>query len=153
MSLSTYKPKTITVEFPDGDFEVRGLSLPDVAVLVDSHEYVINNIVTKVRTRKEIIEAEGGANDEALANLMGDLFMEIIRESPMLAANIIAICADEPDQMVNASRLPIVTQVEALTAIGDLTFKDMASVKKFVANVTKLIRGILPSETATLAAA
>lgn len=145
MALADNDPPKRKVLFPGGEFEVRAITLPDVAIIVDSHRFVIDRIVTQLRARGEL----NLENPETLV----DTLMEVIRESPILVANIISTCADEQDQMGAAMRLPLPVVVEALQTIGSLTFKDLAAVKKFVADVMKLIRGILPPQTETAAAA
>ncbi len=152
MPFSDFKPTKRTVTFPGGSAELRALSLPDLALLISSHEDSINDIVQNIRARKDVIES-GDFGDEAAIGLMTDLFIEVIRESPILAANIIAICADEPEGVKSVLNLPVNIQVEALVAVGEMTFTDLASVKKFIANVKMLIAGLLPkSATVALAA-
>lgn len=143
MPLSEYKPVVETVDFPGGSFTVRAISLPDVALLIDIHEHVISSLVEKVQNRKEIWE--NADNEEAIRDIVVDLATELIRESPILVANLIAICADEQGAMNAASRLPITIQVDALNKIAKLTFTDMASVKKLAADVMSMVRGILPT--------
>lgn len=142
MALSDHITQKRKILFPGGEFEVRAITLPDVAVIVESHREAIDRIVGQMRVRD--------LND---SEAITETLMEVVAESPILAANIIAICSDEPDQMGAAMNLPLPVTVEALQAIGDLTFTDLAAVKKFGANVTRLIRGMLPPQTETLAAA
>jgi hypothetical protein len=85
-------------------------------------------------------------NGQVTEAMLAELTMDLIRESPTLAGNIIALAADESDpaSMRAAATLPVTVQLEALLAIGELTFKDLAAVKKLVAGVKMLIRGLLP---------
>jgi len=149
MPLSESKPKTRKVEFPGGSTEIRGISLSDVAMLIDSHEGVINSIVQKIRVG---FFENDAVDDEAMSQLMIDTALEVIRESPIFVANLIAICADEPDQIEVAMKLPLNTTIEAVIAIGEISFTDLASIKKFIASVKVLIRHLLPNESAALAA-
>lgn len=146
MPLADYTPKKEVVPIPgNSGFEVRGISLPDVQLLIDLHEYIISNIVEKVRNRQELI----GSDDPVIVNeAMADLMSELIRESPLLVGHIISICSDEPDTYQQAMTLPITVQLDALTKIASLTFTDLASVKKLAADVMSLIRGIVPTATA-----
>lgn len=144
MPLAEYKPKKEVVTIPGTDttFEVRGISLPDVSLLIDVHEGIISEIAEKVRNRQELI----GSNDEALVNEATiDLMSELIRESPLLVGHIISVCADERDAYDQAMSLPITVQLDAMTKIASLTFTDLASVKKLAADVMSLIRGIVPT--------
>lgn len=148
MPLAEYKPPRRRIEFPGGSFEVRAFSLQDVAVIVDTHQWAIEKIYIRLKINAD----EGREITEALAI---EIMMDLVRESPTLAGNVIALAADEPEpeSMRIAATLPLMTQIEALTAVGELTFTDIASVKKFGADVMKLIGGILPMPTVTAAAA
>lgn len=145
MPLREYIPKTETVSFPGGSFNVRAISLPDVAIIVDVHEYAISLIADKIRNRKEMFES----GDEAMVHeAVVELASELVREAPVLVANLIAICADERDSMEQASKLPITVQIEAMMKIVGLTFTDLAAIKKLAADVMKLVRGMIPTATA-----
>lgn len=145
MPIAEYKVQRSVVKFPGGEFEVRGISLPDVALIINLHESSISMIVDLVYQKKESFASmDEGVVQEAIT----DLISSLIRESPILIATIIAVCADEESQMSMAQRLPITVQLDALTKISELTFTDMASVKKLAADVMRLIRGIIPSATA-----
>jgi hypothetical protein len=144
MSLSDYKPPKRKIEFDGGSFEVRAISLPDVAMLIDLHERTIAAIVTKIRERQNL--------DFDSAEIMVNTIMEVVRESPMLAANIISLCADEQDQMQTVLKLPLPVQIDALQQIANVTFTDLASVKKFIADAMRLVKGILPPTPVALAA-
>lgn len=142
MPLADYKPPTKKLSFSGGDFEVRAVSLMDVAVIIEAHETQIERIYQKVQMK---------TGQQITPELVGDVFMDVIREAPVLVGHLIAIAADERDAngdllLTVAGSLPMTVQVEALQAIGELTFTDLASVKKFGADVMKLIRGILPPE-------
>lgn len=141
MALKEYAPKREIVNFPGGSFEVRGISLPDVSLLIDVHEHVISIIAEKARNRAELI----GSDDPIMVQeAMTDLISEMIREAPSLIGYVIAICADEEDSYNQALKLPVTVQIDALTKIANLTFTDMASIKKLAADVMRLVRRIVP---------
>jgi len=142
MPLAEYTPKKEDVTIPgNSGFQVRGISLPDVSLLIDLHEYLISGIAEKVRNRKDLINGD----DPVMVNeAMADLMSELIRESPLLVGHIISICSDEPDTYNQAMSLPITVQIDALTKIAGLTFTDLASVKKLAADVMNMVRGIIP---------
>lgn len=144
MPLSEVRIPRRKIVFDGGDVEVRGITLQDISIIVDSHQYAIDRIITMLRTRADL--------DFSNPEIIIDTVMEVIRESPLVAANIIAMCADEYEEQEMASKLPLPVQTEILQAIGDLTFVDAAAVKKFVADVVRLIRGILPPTTEAAAA-
>ena len=151
MPLSNFKDGKEEVRFGKGEdeyFEVRAISLPDVAMLISVHDDAISLIVMMVRENKHAFEIDDTTQiDEAVSGLIGKLIIE----SPLLVANMIAICADEPSMMSTASRLPITVQLDAVSKIAKLTFTDLASVKKLVADVMSIVKGILPPETSAAA--
>lgn len=141
----THAKRTEVIDLGDGDsMEVRSISLPDVAVLITAHEYTISSLAMKVMNRRELFE-QPDRKPEELSEIMQDLIMEVLKDSPILAGNIIALCADEPEEMHTAAHLPLPIQIEALSVIADLTFKDPAAIKKLVAGVKKMIAGFLPT--------
>lgn len=145
MPLADFRPAKRAVEFPGGEFEVRALNLLDISMLIDNHRYAVDQIAAQVRTSREMMFPDDDIIREAI--------IEVIRESPLLVANIISLCADERDEQETVLRLPATVQLEALLAIADLTFKDAAAIKKLAADVMRLIQGILPPGTVTLAQA
>lgn len=136
MPLADYTHKKRTVAFDGGEFEVRAISLPDVAGLVARNEEAIDHVVAVLRVQQELNLTD--------AQAVFDILFRLIRESPFLAADLITSCADEPSQFDAAFRLPLTVQVEALQTIADLTFADAAALKKFAADVKRLLTGILP---------
>src|SRR5687767_13231259 len=109
MPLSSYTPKKVTVEFPGGSFEVRAISLPDVALLIDVHEHTISMIAEKVRNRQALL---GGDDESLVQETIADLISEMIRESPVLMGNLLTICADEREAFEQAMSLPITVQLD-----------------------------------------
>lgn len=126
-----------TVEFEGGSFEVRGVSIPDVAALIVNHREAVDKIAYIIRTKEEF------NLDDIEAFIL--MFIDVIRESPFLAADLICACADEPDAYGEAFRLPLTVQIEALRTIGELTFTDANALKKLAADVTRLLQGMLPA--------
>lgn len=143
MPLADFVHKKRTVPFDGGEFEVRAVSLPDVAGLVSRNEEAIDQLVTILREQQE------SALEDTQA--IFDILFRLIRESPILAADLIVSCSDEPDQFETAFRLPLTVQVAALQTIAELTFADAAALKKFAADVMNLLNGMLPT-TAVAAA-
>jgi hypothetical protein len=145
MPLADFVPVKRTVAFPGGEFEVRALNLLDISMLIDNHRFAIDQIASQIRTSRELSFPDDDIIREAI--------IEVIRESPVLVANIISLCSDERDQQEAALSLPATIQLETLLAVADLTFKDTAAIKKLAADVMRLITGILPPGTVTLAQA
>ena len=130
------------ISFEGGEFELRGVSLPDISNAIMEHREAVDRVADILRSRTE-------ANDAAS---MIDILIDVIRESPYLAAFLICSCADEPDAYSAAFHLPLAVQVEALRAIGDMTFQDAEALKKLIADVKGLLAGIRPPSLVDAAA-
>lgn len=141
--LKDYVATRRTITFDGGEFMVRGVSLPDVAGAIINHREAVDRIATVIRVREEL--------DLDDVNAIIEILIDVIKESPYLAADLICSCADEPDAYGEAFRLPLTVQVEALRAIGELTFSDAIALKKLIADVGTLMRGMLPAPTAAAA--
>jgi hypothetical protein len=132
------------VVFNGGEFELRGVSLPDVAGLIVTHREAVDRIAMIVRTREQY-----DLDDTAT---MIEVVVDVIKESPFLAADLICSCADEPDAFASAFRLPLTVQIEALRVIAELTFADAEALKKLLADARTLLTGMLPAPAVAEAA-
>lgn len=136
MPIADFLPRKETILFPGGSFEVRAVTIQDIAALVDIHQDAIDEIYIRIQSR---------ADEEFTPEIAQWLMMNTIQQSPILAAHLIALAADEPREMMNVMKMPLTIQVEALQRIGELTFTDIASAKKFGGDVMNLMRVLLPS--------
>lgn len=132
------------ITFEGGEFELRGVSLPDISAAIMEHREAVDRVADILRTQAEL-----NAND---FNSMVEILIDVIRESPYLAAFLICSCADEPDAYSEAFHLPLTVQIEALRAIGELTFSDAEALKKLIADVRGLLAGIRPPRPVDAAA-
>lgn len=139
MPISDYKPQIASIEFPGGSFEVRGISLDDMAAVIDVHSTAVDLI------REKMLQHQIVSPDQITPELAADVVVSVIRECPSLAAQVISLAADEREAYGIVMKMPITLQMQALRAIGELTFRDLATAKKFVADVRSLIGAILPS--------
>ena len=130
------------ITFEGGEFELRGVSLPDISAAIIEHREAVDRVADILRSRVEM-------NDTAS---MIDILIDVIRESPYLAAFLICSCADEPNAYSAAFHLPLAVQVEALRAIGDMTFQDADALKKLIADVKGLLAGMRPPRPVDAAA-
>ena len=137
--LKDYIAAKRTIVFDGGEFEVRGVSLPDVAAMITGHREAVDRIATVIRVRDQL-------NLDDLTAVI-EIMIDVIKESPYLAADIICSCADEPDAYASAFRLPLTVQIEALRTIGELTFADAVALKKLLADARVLMAGMLPAPT------
>lgn len=116
-----------TVEAGVGTFAVRGLTFADLSRLVADHR-------AEIEEATEIVTASG---DD-----MGAIAAAIAGKLPRLASAVIACAADEPDMAATAALLPIPVQLDALVAVGRLTFADEGALPKFLANLQSLTAGL-----------
>jgi len=130
------------ITFEGGEFELRGVSLPDISNAIMEHREAVDRVADILRSRADVTDF----------NSMIDILIDVIRESPYLAAFLICSCADEPDAYSAAFHLPLAVQVEALRAIGDMTFQDAEALKKLIADVKGLLAGIRPPRPVDAAA-
>ena len=135
--LKDYIATKRTIAFEGGNFEVRGVSLPDVAAAITGHREAVDKIATVIRLQDQL-------NLDDLTAVI-EIMIDVIKESPYLAADIICSCADEPDAYASAFRLPLTVQIEALRTIGELTFADAIALKKLIADARILLTGMLPA--------
>lgn len=130
MALSDFEPDTITI--PVGKkttFDVRGLSFLDLSALMRTHFNDLENLF-------ELYEKEAGQDINNMS--MARYATALIKDAPGLVAHLIALAADEPQMVNNAHRLPLLTQVDALRAIGKLTFEEVGGVKKLIGMIADL---------------
>ena len=132
------------ITFEGGEFEVRGVSLPDISAAIIEHREAVDRVADILRSQAELNVSDFGSVVEIL--------IDVIRESPYLAAFLICSCADEPDAYSDAFHLPLTVQVDALRAIGELTFSDAEALKKLIADVKRLLAGMRPPMPADAAA-
>lgn len=124
MTLAALELPTCTIKVGKGDFTVRGLSFEDVAALIHEHRADVDRVVELFKSSKD--------SDGALA-------ATLVRELPVLTAKAIARAADEPAMHEKVRRLPVPTQLEAIQAIGRLTFEETGGVKKFAEQLVGLL--------------
>ena len=121
------------ITFEGGEFELRGVSLPDISAAIMEHREAVDRVAEILRRTHA---------DDLPTTI--DVLIDVIRESPYLSAFLICSCADEPDAYSAAFHLPLTVQIEALRAIGELTFSDAEALKKLIADVRGLLAGMRP---------
>lgn len=133
MGLKGYTLPTQEIELPGGDkFTVRGLSLPDIITVVQNYAEPVQSLFAKYTGTS--------ATDLALDDL-GAIGTNILNAAPELAAAIISMAADEPGEAGTVGKLPFPVQIEALEAVGKLTFDTAGGPKKVVETVIRVFRG------------
>lgn len=126
--LSDFQVETRKFDLKGGSFEVGGLSLESFAVLVRTHLADLEALFDLFQN----VETLAGADIQKLA-------IAVAEEAPGFVANVIALASGEPHAAPQAQKLPFPVQVDALVAIGDLTFGEVGGVKKFLPTVARLI--------------
>lgn len=136
MTLAAFQPETLLVKTKKVSFEVRGLSIMDISSLLRVHMNDLEALFTMYEQ-----EAAGMSfGNVALARYA----TRLISDAPGLVAHIIALACDEPEQVNNASRLPMIAQIEALKKIGTLTFEEVGGVKKLIEQMAELVSQVRP---------
>lgn len=120
-----------TIKVGDGDFTVRGMNSEDVVFI---SQVYWEDIVSAV--------AEHGKKHKAGVipkNHLIELVMEVAKSFPSLSADIIARCADAPEQTSLFRSLSFVKQVEAIKAIFELSVEDGHELKKWMQGLASLL--------------
>lgn len=131
MSLADYTPARTEI-FHHGKpmLTVRGLNTDDISALVRHH---IQDLQTLVKT----FSPDGKLLPEN-PNVDALLF-SLITKFPTTAARMIALAADEPDQIENARKLPFPLQMEIALNIVKLTFEDVGGPLAFAGIVRHMM--------------
>lgn len=139
MGLKSLGIAKATVKTPNGEFDVRGLSLTDIMFLAREHLPVMEHAYDQLAGALPEEGLEEGS-EEAVAADLGKMLLE---QAPTAAAEVIALASDDFDEesVKIAMALPFSAQVDALQKIGKLTFASEDDVKKAVAAVTNMLRG------------
>lgn len=129
MSLANYTPPSRTVSLGgDNSFNVSGLSLQSIEILVRTH-------LPDVEELFELFMDGGNFTTDDLNRLA----LTLATRAPGFTANVIALGAGETDATANAARLPFPIQLQALAEIAELTFAEVGGIKKFVETVAGLL--------------
>ncbi len=129
MPLAGYKPESKTISVGAGNsFDVKGLSLMDLATLIRVH----------MPDMEAVFDLVSGVEVQAIDELQ-PVVIAIVSQAPGLAANVIALAAGEGDAS-DAEKLPAPIQVQALVEIGHLTFAEVGGVGKAWEMVADLLK-------------
>jgi hypothetical protein len=133
MSLANLKIETAAVQFRGGEFTVRGLGLDTVAALM--HDGNREELGTAVNQLEVLFKATKAEDSEGIKQGINMLMVQL----PGLAAKVIAYAADEPGEVDKVRKLPLPIQLEAILAIGRLTFEGEDSIRNFVSGLVTLM--------------
>lgn len=129
MSLAAFQPIKESVVINDNvAISVRGLSLNDISKLIALHAADLDGVF-------DLYSDAASGNKEFDGLVFANLLMQLIASAPGLISSVIATAADEPDLVDKAALLPMTSQYEIMQKVFALSFSDMATLKKIVADV------------------
>lgn len=129
MSLDFENP-TETISVGKGSFTIRGLNSEDVVFITTGYLEDLKNVLAKY-----------GKTTHLPKSGVADLVMDVIKDFPMLATEIISRCAGAKTEadVEKIRNLTFIKQVEAMKHIAFLSTEDGADLKKVMGVVTSLL--------------
>lgn len=119
-----------TISFGNNSIQVRGISVNDITILIQTFGFkTLDDAV------KEFTEKNSDENSEF------DL-MDLLTKFPLAAAHLIALAADSSDQAGLVARMPAPAQIQCLEAIYKLTIQETGGLESFILLIRKIMRGI-----------
>lgn len=127
-------------------FYVRGITLEDLAWIIESHAAALATIYNRFTTAPEPTGYDPVTGEEIYADGVpdsgiSDVLTFALKESPALAADIISKASRGVVSPAVARELPATVQMDALIGTGELTFRTDDDLKKFLAAAEKMILG------------
>lgn len=141
MGLKHIKLEEAVVENPGGDFAVRGLSLNDIAFLIQRHGARLQALFT------DLIAKSNQAGGELTVEGVAGFALPLIQAAPEIASELIACAASKPWEKVDQEDLNVAyglitpVQVDALEKALTLTFAASGGPKKLLETVVRLAQG------------
>lgn len=132
MGLKHIKLPEARIELPGGEFTVRGLSLDDIAFLVQRHGDKFGSLLSDFQNRG------GELTPESIAQFAGPL----LQSAPEIAAQLIACASGDPDDAPIAAALPFPVQIDALEKLAKLTFDAGGGPKKLFETIISMLQGM-----------
>ena len=129
MSLKDLQIETQEVRVGKSKITLRGLSFADMTRLLLEEQDAF----------KEAFDLVVSKTGEDFENLDAETLVPVVKllaaKFPPLMAKFIACACDEPEQWEKVLKMTGPAQLEALMAVGRLTFTEPDSLKNFVANL------------------
>lgn len=126
MGLGDYLPTRPLIVGGQQIATLRGLSLADAGVLMDGYAEPLALVWSK--------HFADPAADQVDRMAIAKTLLQV---APGAVAAMIALAADQPEDVEKAAKLPFPVQLQAMLDIGELTFGSEAEVKNFVATVIR----------------
>jgi len=135
--------ETETIKYRGSEFTVQGMSLDSVAALMaDGNRSELELAVEQLEV---LFKATDKNDSKAISDGVGALMVQL----PGLTAKVIAFAAGEPAEASKVLKLPISVQLEALLAIGRLTFDGETSIKNFMSGLLTLMTSLTKAANIT----
>lgn len=143
MSLASYKPPILNFPIGDQAVVIRGLSLTDLSMLINSNLEdmevafsLVSGILNDIKSTDEAVQA-------SINSRIQSAVVTLARSAPRLCTAAIAMCAVEDsefeDRLAAAATLSAPIQVDLMLAIGKMTFEEVGGVKKFIEKLGALL--------------
>jgi precorrin-6B methylase 2 len=111
-------PLPVGIKVGSGELKIRGITLKEMLGLLARHKDVIVTFVG------------GGEQD----------LEKLLVTAPDMVAEVIAMAADAQGQEADVARLPAAAQLDALTAVWELSVPDLKKLKESLSRVTAALR-------------
>lgn len=133
-----YPTEEVTL-YGDKKLPLRGLALDDILKLARLHGPALAELYQRI-----MADPEGFSLDDTKT-----VVMDLMEHAPAVAADVIALSADEPGAAHVARKMVFSKQLECLTVIGRLTFQTEEDVKKALEAIIQMAKGM--SQTVAVA--
>lgn len=138
MGLSAFTPKTDTVQFPGGEFAVRGLSLEDFTVLLRDYHKPLSALFDRYVAEAALEKADADAGGLLALGDMKGVVLDAVSLAPGLIGDCIARAAGEVENPHLTRTLPLGVQIDAITKVVTLTLEAEGGVEKLLETVSTL---------------
>lgn len=137
MALSDYQAERREFNLKGGSFHVEGVSLDLLAKLIKTH---LNDLEELFNLTAGVIGEKETVEESDLVNVA----MVLADEAPGFVASLISLASGEDSDKARAAvrKLPFPVQVEAVVAIGQLTFEETGGIKKSLEALGRLLNGL-----------
>jgi len=116
-------------------FNVRGLSLTDISQLASLHRSAVDQVLDRFAE----LDPEALTMDD-IAKGTSSALVSLIEQVPLLLAHLIALGADDLENVEDYSELPIGVQMDAASEIGSLTIRSMHGPERLIALVATIAK-------------
>ena len=140
MAIADFAAPTVTIKRGEKELTLRGLTPSDVVTLMSDPAMRV-----AIELLVEDFKLAGGmsAMDEAASSAF---LWNLVKQAPTLAARLIAVSADEPEQAgFIETKFSIGSQVEFLLEVARLTFEDAGGFAALLGKLTAVLGEISAS--------